>query len=645
VLLWRLLVLPFFVQLEKKSMAFFSRDRGKVVPKAVPPDKSVGAWPSVQEKTTGAENVGKFPRGRTNDDHPGVNEQENCEKHHDIPQQEDIPCVSAADVWLQQALTRMNERWDETHQALLKQHHEFFEGPGKEVPKAVPKDKSVGAWPSVQEKTTGTENVRKSLCGGTTDDHQGVNEQEKCRKHHDTPQQEDTPGKVSSRTIMTSLEHIEFLAQREERFQERMDQQHTEHLEVMKQLQQQQQQEQMTNMMTAMFAMMGPMMTQASLNQRQAQWEESEREREKSAYTAEKVRNWVTDRDIDRMNRLKMFSQSLSSQQDKRIAAVVLKRKTERRAALILLVQLSKYERETKEAEDLREMARRETKRKEEETTKRELAYERARILWISSIWAKQKEKEEKVMRREARDSHRRAEQRESFTWKVPVKVSGLKRSIQYNGKMGLVLRWLKDKGKFQVQLEDGILLAVAPENAIRQETKGAEGKEGGNKRKEKRKEKMRRRKVSRLKRARVYWENRFQTQATPCTSKHRKPTGYVKAPKTVQLSTTSVKSSRAGKTPNHRDRGVMSLRTISTKRTRSLMTLGINISQERQSGDNAEQGNAAKRNDDKKTKKQFGGKGWGDCSFLSNQKSKRKILKGSTDVLLIKRTIELEID
>ena len=289
----------------------------------------------------------------------------------------------------------------------------FSRDRGKEVPKAVPPDKSVGAWSSVQEKTTGEENVRKSLCGGTTDDHQGVNEQEKCRNHHDTPQQEDTPGKVSSRTIMTSLEHIELMAQREERFQERMDQQHTEHIEGLAQQHiehieslAQQRIEHLDSMAQLRIGhneimRMGneilAMLKQATLNQRQAQWEESEREREKSAYDAEKVRNWVTERDIDRMNRLKMFCQSLASQQDKRIAAVVLKRKTERRAALLLLVQLRKYERETKEAEDLREMERRETKRKEEETTKRELAYERARILWISSIWQNRKKKKRRL--------------------------------------------------------------------------------------------------------------------------------------------------------------------------------------------------------------------------------------------------------
>ena len=38
----------------------------ELVPKDVPPDKSVGARPSVQEKTTGIGNVGKSPCGGTN---------------------------------------------------------------------------------------------------------------------------------------------------------------------------------------------------------------------------------------------------------------------------------------------------------------------------------------------------------------------------------------------------------------------------------------------------------------------------------------------------------------------------------------------------------------------------------------------------
>ena len=38
------------------------------------------------------------------------------------------------------------------------------------------------------------------------------------------------------------------------------------------------------------------------------------------------------------------------------------------------------------------------------------------------------------------------------------------------------MLKWLEGKGKFQVQLENGFLVAVAPENVIREPTRGAEG-------------------------------------------------------------------------------------------------------------------------------------------------------------------------
>ena len=49
-------------------MEFFLRDPAGLVPKDVPPDKSVGTRPSVQEKTTGIGNVGKSPCGGTNDE-------------------------------------------------------------------------------------------------------------------------------------------------------------------------------------------------------------------------------------------------------------------------------------------------------------------------------------------------------------------------------------------------------------------------------------------------------------------------------------------------------------------------------------------------------------------------------------------------
>ena len=49
----------------------------ELVPKGVPPDKSVDAWPSVQEKTTGTGNFGMSPRGGTNVDDQSLKVQVN----------------------------------------------------------------------------------------------------------------------------------------------------------------------------------------------------------------------------------------------------------------------------------------------------------------------------------------------------------------------------------------------------------------------------------------------------------------------------------------------------------------------------------------------------------------------------------------
>ncbi len=66
------------------------------------------------------------------------------------------------------------------------------------------------------------------------------------------------------------------------------------------------------------------------------------------------------------------------------------------------------------------------------------------------------------------------------------------------------MLKWLEGKGKFQVQLENGLLLAVAPENVILELTGGAEGRDTGLQRKGNSIQKRRLRKLSRLKRAGV---------------------------------------------------------------------------------------------------------------------------------------------
>ena len=59
------------------------------VPKGDPPDKSVGAWPSVQEKTTGIGNVGKSPGGGTNAENQSIKGQGNL-REHPVANQEDI---------------------------------------------------------------------------------------------------------------------------------------------------------------------------------------------------------------------------------------------------------------------------------------------------------------------------------------------------------------------------------------------------------------------------------------------------------------------------------------------------------------------------------------------------------------------------
>ena len=63
--------------------------------------------------------------------------------------------------------------------------------------------------------------------------------------------------------------------------------------------------------------------------------------------------------------------------------------------------------------------------------------------------------------------------------------LSGLQSAIQYNGKVGLVLKWLEGKGKFQVQLKNGLLVAAAPERVIREATEGEGGWEEGLQRKD----------------------------------------------------------------------------------------------------------------------------------------------------------------
>ena len=75
------------------------RDPARLVPQGVPPDKSVGAWPSVQEKTTGTGNVGKPPRSGTNDDHQSLNVQGNLREHSVVANQEVVPTEERSGIY------------------------------------------------------------------------------------------------------------------------------------------------------------------------------------------------------------------------------------------------------------------------------------------------------------------------------------------------------------------------------------------------------------------------------------------------------------------------------------------------------------------------------------------------------------------
>ena len=85
---------------------------------------------------------------------------------------------------------------------------------------------------------------------------------------------------------------------------------------------------------------------------------------------------------------------------------------------------------------------------------------------------------------------------------------------MQDNGK-GVVLRWLEDQGKVQVQLEDGRLAVADPQNVIREATRGAEGRESELQRKDKMIKKRTLKEISRIKRAGAHWKNRMPLQET----------------------------------------------------------------------------------------------------------------------------------
>ena len=326
----------------------------------------------------------------------------------------------------------------------------------------------------------------------------------------------------------------------------------------------------------------------------------------------DKVRQRATERDAHRNGRSDMFMNSLRILQERRLA-------------------------------DRTVMKRLEVQRREEEEAQinRDLAYERTRIQWVESIWNQVEKKKAKAMRRCEKEETRRNVQSELFhvQWKkesdkwrsqwdlwmvqlggVPATLIGLERAVRYNGKPCIILKQLQDtEDRYQVKLENGRMLSVEAKNVRTDRAipiRGAIGRKEGMMNKEKAMQKKQRRQINRIKKALVYWKKRPLIQGTSSPSKQSRqirPSTRVLHVRTFDLKRRSTR------------RGKMKLSTVVAKRASKK---GQNIR------------SSTRRMKDKNEEKD-----WWKTQINSNRNWKRKSLKGSTDVYLLKRTIELEID
>ena len=246
--------------------------------------------------------------------------------------------------------------------------------------------------------------------------------------------------------------------------------------------------------------------------------------------------------------------------------------------------------------------------------------------------------KEAKVMRRCEKEETRRNVQSELFhvQWKkesdkwrsqwdlwmvqlggVPATLIGLERAVRYNGKPCIILKQLQDtEDRYQVKLENGRMLSVEYKNVRPDRVipiRGAIGRKGMMN-KEKAMQKKQRRQINRIKKALVYWKKRPLIQGTSSPNKQSR-----------QIRT----SARVLRTfdPKRRStrQGEMKLSTVVAKQARKK---GQNI-----------------RSSTRRMKDKNKEKNWWKTLINSNRNWKRKSLKGSTDVYLLRRTIELEID
>lgn len=175
--------------------------------------------------------------------------------------------------------------------------------------------------------------------------------------------------------------------------------------------------------------------------------------------------------------------------------------------------------------------------------------------------------------------------------------------------------------------------------HAHREASRGPEGWATGLQRKEKAIQKRRLRKLSRIKRAGKYWEKRSPTQETSGASNNKE-----RHNKQIRISARVIRTSDPKLRikiifSGHRldNRGVMSLKIYSTRREK--MKLSTLVTKR------ANKKGQYIRSNTRRTKDNNEQKDWWKTLSNSNRNWKRKSLNGSTDLYLLKRTIELEID
>jgi len=85
--------------------------------------------------------------------------------------------------------------------------------------------------------------------------------------------------------------------------------------------------------------------------------------------------------------------------------------------------------------------------------------------------------------------------------------LNGLQGATHLNGQRGRVMDQLKNTGRYPVKLGNGTMLSVKEENMIREGTRGAEGKNKGNERKELDQHRKFQRRLKKIRNAKTHWK------------------------------------------------------------------------------------------------------------------------------------------